>query len=100
MGTRANVREEQGERVQNFYHHFDGYPEGVGHELWRMLHDRVVWDFDAICDELTGGKLAPKGDYRPCDVPVGDIEYDHTVSCDQRRLTYIHLVDNDEVRLI
>lgn len=100
MATRANVRVEQGERVQNFYHHWNGYPQGVGRDLEKMLRGKETWDFDEICAELKSGIVDPNCPFEPSDSPHGDIEYDYTISCDKRTLVFHYLIDNDSEVLL
>ena len=47
MGTRAAIAYPKGDDWVGIYHHGDGYPEGLGKDLWDMAHtDR----FSAISD--------------------------------------------------
>lgn len=95
MATRANVRVMQGDRVQNFYHHWNGCPQGVGCDLQKMLRGKETWDFEEICAELKSGTVDHNCPFEPCNSPNGDIEYNYTISCDKKTLTFHHLIDND-----
>ncbi len=95
MATRANVKVIQGDREQNFYHHWDGGPHALGRVLERMLRSKDTWDFDEICAELKSGTVDHNYPFEPCNSPNGDIEYNYTISCDKKTLTFHHLIDND-----
>jgi hypothetical protein len=95
MATRANVKVIQGDREQNFYHHWDGGPHALGRVLERMLRSKDTWDFDEICAELKSGTVDHNYPFEPCNSPNGDIEYNYNISCDKKTLTFHHLIDND-----
>lgn len=47
MGTRSVIAEPHGDGFRGRYHHWDGYPSGVGAELWRLQREHFA-DLDAM----------------------------------------------------
>jgi len=54
MSTRAVIAEPAGDGFRGRYHHFDGYPSGLGAELWWLQHARYQGDTQAMRAELIG----------------------------------------------
>lgn len=48
MSTRSVIAEPYGDGFRGRYHHFDGYPSGVGHELWDLYHGHFAGDVDEM----------------------------------------------------
>ena len=95
MATRANVRVEQGNKVQIFYHHWDGKPQVLCRCLEKMLRGKDTWVFEEICAELSSGTVDPNCPFEPCNSPHGEIEFDYTISCDKRTLSYFRPIEKD-----
>ena len=79
MSTRATIlikSKRQNEKVR-IYHHSDGYPEGVGHDLKEYLKGVKWWDVYDIANELIKGKCGNKdGGYELTPCQHGDEDYD------------------------
>lgn len=41
MSTRCNIIVRDGKRQYTLYHHCDGYPEGVGLDLWNRFSEKL-----------------------------------------------------------
>jgi hypothetical protein len=59
MGTRAVIAEPFGDGWRGRYHHWDGYPSGLGRTLWQLQRDATLGDAAAmrrylITDERVG----------------------------------------------
>jgi len=85
MSTRCHVILEKKDCETEFvYHHFDGYPEGVGEELVGLLkkYNKQHWEPVAIANWLE------KQDdlYEPDDGIHGDEEYVYVIDCDKHTL--------------
>lgn len=52
MSTRSVIARPTGDGFAGRYHHRDGYPEGLGAELWGLFHSRYGGDLDAMTAEL------------------------------------------------
>lgn len=87
MSTRCNViikndASEKNSESVILYHHHDGYPDGVGAELKKVLSQGTFSDKSELSEVLVG-------DYEGYEVEEGlhgDIEYLYTISLNQRQL--------------
>lgn len=52
MSTRSVIAEPYGDGWRGRYHHFDGYPSGVGATLWDLFHGYYLEDLDAMTHRL------------------------------------------------
>lgn len=48
MSTRSVIAEPHGDGFRGRYHHFDGYPSGVGAQLWELYHGHFTDDGEAM----------------------------------------------------
>lgn len=103
MSTRATIlikSEKQNEQVR-IYHHWDGYPEGVGADLKHYLKEVGFFDakikgypyFNAylIANDLIKGKCGiidgkPDMGYELTSCQHGDEEYAYLIDCDNKTL--------------
>ncbi len=123
MATRSIVRivpgkakgqvgdEQAASKYIYLYHHWDGYPKGVGRELEHFLRERndgdgpdgePTWDGERIAEELVSNPY----DYERSDGNHGDVEYGYVIDCTRRTLTCYDLdfgrrsIDNaNEIKL-
>lgn len=52
MSTRSVIARPAGDGFAGRYHHFDGYPTGLGKTLWDLYRDRYAEDLEAMTAEL------------------------------------------------
>lgn len=94
MSTRANIFVDYKGKREQFYHHMDGYPEGVGKELLAKLRAALLDAADDIDDkgpEFFGmvykyfrERLCRSAEYEPEEIGLhGDIEYLYFVNLDE-----------------
>lgn len=85
MSTRAHIRIQDKDNVLYLYHHFDGYPEGVGEELKETLKtfETETWTAEYIHRSISCAddsyEDAPEGQH-------GDEEYAYLIDCGTRTL--------------
>lgn len=68
------------------YHHHDGYPEGVGHDLKRRFvpgDTKYPWDIDTIVNDLIKD---PDDEYEFTALDHTDIEYLYTIDCNAKTI--------------
>lgn len=85
MSTRCHILLEKNDSETKFvYHHFDGYPEGVGEELVGLLsrYNMQNWEPAAIANWLENQDDL----YEPDDGIHGDEEYVYVIDCDSHTL--------------
>lgn len=89
MSTRSNIilSNNRGEKVF-LYHHCDGYPEGVGHELRDFLNEAGEDFMDIRILAFFIHLRHPT--YELVSHISGDIEYLYEFNVDERRLRYKH----------
>lgn len=93
MSTRANIfiRNDYGddEKVV-IYHHCDGYPEGVGKVLTRILHKFSTENHSTVSkEELANYICSSDKEFRittPC--MAGDAEYIYEINLSKRRVEW------------
>ena len=93
MSTRATIlikSKKQNEQVR-IYHHFDGYPEGVGADLKGYLKTLQWWDVYDMANDLIKGKCGivdrkPDMGYDLTSCQHGDEEYAYLIDCDNKTL--------------
>lgn len=99
MATRSNIVIKSGKQKTYLYHHYDGYPEGVGADLQQFLEGRGNKAMDAddiqksILDGIKGnlgrdyeGGIDKK--YEKTTGIHGDVEYVYTIDTDKGTLSY------------
>ena len=66
------------------YHHHDGYPQGVGYDLWRRLIKYTgSWDIDWLVNHLIKD---PEDEYEYTAFNHTDIEYLYVIDCSAKTL--------------
>lgn len=105
MSTRCNIRIVNKEWEQSFmlYHHYDGYPSGVGMDLKRFLQSKErmqYWYATDIANQLIKGMHSEMYDkvdehYEITNGLHGDAEYLYLIDCDSKTLT-CYKVDWDD----
>ena len=85
MSTRCNVIiKRKGYQDIILYHHFDGYPQGVGYDLHcRLKKINGNWYECDIANNLVKDK---EDDYEITSCIHGDIDYLYTIDCDAKQL--------------
>lgn len=97
MSTRCHIiiRDESNNFECRIYHHFDGYPEGVGADLKKYLSQRETnWFGTYIANDLIKGKittetmngLKPDMGYEVTFGIHGDEEFVYIIDCDEQTL--------------
>ena len=100
MSTRCNViiKNDASERNSEsviLYHHHDGYPEGVGEELKKVLAQGTFSDKSELSEVLVGNYDEVE------DGLAGDIEYLYTISLNTRQLKCQSInILTDETKLV
>lgn len=90
MSTRATIKIRQGNRTEDLYHHFDGYPEGVGVNLKSYIETTGIWELTRIYTDLVTGKTGDDT-YEPSPYSHGDVDYVYIFDCDNHTLTCHHV---------
>lgn len=89
MSTRCNIiiKAENGAEIL-LYHHHDGYPVGVGHDLKFYLSKLRYWYADRIANALMKDKAGLNDkEYELTTGIHGDIEYAYVIDCGLQKLT-------------
>lgn len=94
MSTRCNIRIINKEWNESFmlYHHYDGYPSGVGMDLKHYLKTKEhlpYWSAMDFANELIKGVKSEMYEevdnrYEITSSMHGDIEYLYVIDCDKR----------------
>ena len=85
MSTRAHILIIGGSEKFYLYHHYDGYPEGVGKDLKKYLNNlKWTWYPDDIANDLVKGHI-DEG-YKITSCLHGDEEYLYLIDCDVPQL--------------
>lgn len=84
MSTRAHIRIIDGKEQIQLYHHFDGYPEGVGADLKEFLEKKNIWNGEIIANELIKSKEDDGYEVTTC--LHGDEEYIYVIDCKAKSL--------------
>ena len=94
MSTRCQVRIIRNGYPLNYYHHCDGYFEGVGKELQEWLKEcmeRNKWRTDDCLDEMhVVENMTMQNGYEPTFCIHGDIEYFYLLDFDRRVFRAYH----------
>ena len=90
MGTRCNIIVKAKGKKITLYHHWDGYPEGVGQDLVNKL--QKVFDNDYFCHWThIVNKLVKDREDEGYEITTGlhgDIEYLYTIDTDKKTLKF------------
>jgi len=87
MSTRANILITDAQGNESIlYHHHDGYPEGVGRELQRIL--RHITDEIEAPESLVSFITLQDPNYEPTEGIHGDIDYLYTINTSTHELYY------------
>lgn len=84
MSTRANIKiiSKTGEKI--FYHHCDGYPNGLGVLLERYICEQAKyhnWDPDIIGNSLIDGTFGITWEFKRTSKIAGDVSYIYNIDC-------------------
>ncbi len=101
MSTRANIfirNDYDDDEKVIIYHHYDGYPEGVGKDLTRILHTFCQENHTTTSkEELARYICDSDGDFHimtPC-VAI-DAEYNYEINLTKRRVEWVHLYTGEQ----
>ena len=92
MSTRATILIKERDSKVRLYHHYDGYPEGIGLDIKNFLKDLRVWDIEYISNKfLKGGVIdhfsgTPDKIYEFTLSQHGDEEFGYLIDCDKKQL--------------
>ena len=94
MSTRAHILIKDREEQFKLYHHWDGYPEGVGKDLKRFLsmyYKDCRWDAEIIANNLVKGELKDSANnsdnaYEITSCIHGDEEYVYVIDCKSKTI--------------
>ena len=91
MSTRCQVRIKVNNKELMLYHHFDGYPEGVGYCLLKLMeqYKSGCW-FQSIINDMV-----KRADFEITFINHGDIEYLYEMDFD-KKVVLCYSVDNWE----
>lgn len=70
--------------IQYFYHHFDGYPKGVGLDIKEYLEDKEVWEFNKIICDINAGFIGADPTYDMSKQIQGDENYIYLINCSNK----------------
>lgn len=102
MSTRATIKViEHGTVKYRIYHHFDGYPEGVGEELKEFFTNDENYNADELLKNGIENGLDGDTSYVFEDTTErhGDEEYEYTIDCDNKKILCYNLHKNEEILL-
>ena len=89
MSTRATIRLKEGENIVNIYHHYDGYPEGVGADLKDKLNNnKNYWDVYSFATLLIKDN---NDEYELTNGQHGDEAYAYLIDFDTKTITCYHI---------
>lgn len=89
MSTRATILIRQESRNAHFriYHHTDGYPDGIGADIKRVLDKTNSWCACCIANDMLKGLNGFDEHYELTFCQHGDEEYAYLIDCDNKQLT-------------
>jgi hypothetical protein len=67
------------------YHHWDGYPEGVGFDLIQRQRKLKTWDGNVIVKELLENKSIDDG-YEKANLIHTDLDYWYEIDCNKKTI--------------
>lgn len=85
MSTRCQIKVTYLDRSILLYHHFDGYPEGVGFDLVKRQKQLKTWNGNAIANELVGNKDKDDGYEIAFEVHT-DLNYWYEIDCNRKTI--------------
>ena len=88
MATRCSIKIiGDDNKVQFFYHHYDGYPSGVGIDILTYLEERNQdYDFDKMVIDINSGFVGADPTYEPSEDIHGDENYVYLIDCNSKEL--------------
>ena len=96
MSTRSVVIVKQGNKDCSIYHHWDGYPEGVGYDLLERSKDwgsAYINDWDAT--NVINNLLKDKDECYEFKFYIHpDIEYLYVIDCDNKKVKCFKVIIN------
>lgn len=94
MATRAHIRVFDDGNCIQLYHHFDGYPDGIGKDLKSVLN-KICDDPEYGCRDLIQNKLGLNDSgYAPALCLHGDEDYVYVINCQDKTIKcYRHNYD-------
>lgn len=84
MATRCTIKIIGDNENQYFYHHWDGYPKGVGYDIFNYLNIKDKWDFSEIVKEMNSGYVGDDPTYEPSEGIHGDENYIYVINCNKK----------------
>lgn len=90
MATRANIVIKAGKKKIYLYHHYDGYPEGIGKDLQAFIEKQNGnFEPNELQKKILDGEVNGKDDkYEETDGIHSDVEYIYTIDADKGELSY------------
>ena len=85
MSTRCQIKITYLKREVLLYHHWDGYPEGVGLDLIKRQKQLKTWDGNIIVNELINNKHKDDG-YEIAYQVHTDIDYWYEIDCNRKTI--------------
>ena len=85
MSTRCQIKVTYLDRSILLYHHWDGYPEGVGFDLIQRQKQLKTWNGDTIVNELVKNEKEDDG-YEVSFLVHTDIEYWYEIDCNRKTI--------------
>ena len=87
MATRCTIKIISDSDIQYFYHHWDGYPKGVGYDIFNYLSIKDNWNFYEIVKDMNSGFVGDDPTYDPSEGIHGDENYIYVIDCKQKKFT-------------
>lgn len=101
MSTRCNIVVRDSKRQYILYHHHDGYPEGVGIDLWNRFSDKLGntrYDAINVVNELLKDK--EDDDYELTHGLHSDIEYLYEIDLMNERISCKSVTNWDKLEVL
>ena len=83
MSTRCQIKVTYLQREVLLYHHYDGYPEGVGFDLIRRQKKLKTWNGNALVNDLVKDT---KDEYEVAYQVHTDLDYWYEVDCNRKTI--------------
>ena len=98
MSTRATILvKRESLTIVHVYHHYDGYPEGLGVELAEYLPSITNWNPVELAKELVENGIEGDNGFENTACIHGDEEFIYVIDCDKHSLKcYKHAWDAEE----
>ena len=95
MATRAHIRIYYNDKSIMLYHHCDGYPEGIGSDLKKVVDEIYKNDIFAVNKLIKGELIANDSTYELTDCLHGDEEYVYVIDCRDKTIKCFRRSWND-----